>query len=266
MNNWAVFLVFVGGVIILLNMGDKNEPRQTHVSHYASTATHDKSRHATALCWDGTYSYSSNRRGTCSHHGGVKHWLNAPQSSPATTPTYVPPPPSHPTYATAKCWNDTNSYSHNPSHVCANQQGVKRELNGYQQSTQRHTNHTSSPTQSVQNPFDAPTNTTQNETAQHHQPVQQMTVDEVQKLYETEVANINQAWQALDPDVRNHLRPAQRVINKQRERERTAYGKTQSDVSQIQQAYRYLCEIPRLQERTKYLQEQANIPLIKLSG
>jgi len=31
---------------------------------------------ATALCRDGTYSFSKNRRGTCSHHGGVAKWLN----------------------------------------------------------------------------------------------------------------------------------------------------------------------------------------------
>jgi uncharacterized protein YgiM (DUF1202 family) len=30
---------------------------------------------ATAECRDGTYSFSRNRRGTCSHHGGVKRWL-----------------------------------------------------------------------------------------------------------------------------------------------------------------------------------------------
>lgn len=30
---------------------------------------------ATAICRDGTYSYSQSRRGTCSHHGGVKTWL-----------------------------------------------------------------------------------------------------------------------------------------------------------------------------------------------
>lgn len=30
---------------------------------------------ATAICRDGTYSYSQNRRGTCSHHGGVSVWL-----------------------------------------------------------------------------------------------------------------------------------------------------------------------------------------------
>lgn len=30
---------------------------------------------ATAECNDGTYSFSKSRRGTCSHHGGVKRWL-----------------------------------------------------------------------------------------------------------------------------------------------------------------------------------------------
>lgn len=30
---------------------------------------------ATAECNDGTYSFSQSRRGTCSHHGGVRRWL-----------------------------------------------------------------------------------------------------------------------------------------------------------------------------------------------
>ena len=30
---------------------------------------------ASARCRDGTYSFSQNRRGTCSHHGGVSTWL-----------------------------------------------------------------------------------------------------------------------------------------------------------------------------------------------
>ena len=30
---------------------------------------------ATALCRDGSYSFSRNRRGTCSYHGGVSRWL-----------------------------------------------------------------------------------------------------------------------------------------------------------------------------------------------
>ena len=30
---------------------------------------------ASAICYDGTYSFSRNRRGTCSGHGGVQSWL-----------------------------------------------------------------------------------------------------------------------------------------------------------------------------------------------
>ena len=30
---------------------------------------------ATAVCRDGTYSFSRSRRGTCSYHGGVEYWL-----------------------------------------------------------------------------------------------------------------------------------------------------------------------------------------------
>jgi hypothetical protein len=30
---------------------------------------------ASAECRDGSYSFSANRRGTCSHHRGVKRWL-----------------------------------------------------------------------------------------------------------------------------------------------------------------------------------------------
>jgi hypothetical protein len=30
---------------------------------------------ATAQCRDGTYSFSQHHSGTCSHHGGVDHWL-----------------------------------------------------------------------------------------------------------------------------------------------------------------------------------------------
>ena len=30
---------------------------------------------ATAICNDGTYSYSQHHSGTCSHHGGVREWL-----------------------------------------------------------------------------------------------------------------------------------------------------------------------------------------------
>ena len=33
---------------------------------------------ASALCNDGTYSYYDHQSGCCSHHGGVKRWINKP--------------------------------------------------------------------------------------------------------------------------------------------------------------------------------------------
>ena len=38
-------------------------------TYYCSVPTN-----ATAVCCDGTYSFSQSRRGTCSHHGGVAEW------------------------------------------------------------------------------------------------------------------------------------------------------------------------------------------------
>jgi hypothetical protein len=43
--------------------------RRTHVPDTSVPAG------ASALCADGTYSFSMNHRGTCSHHGGVTQWL-----------------------------------------------------------------------------------------------------------------------------------------------------------------------------------------------
>jgi len=46
-------------------------------SVHSSAYTEDNSvpAGATAQCRDGTYSFSQNRRGTCSHHGGMARWL-----------------------------------------------------------------------------------------------------------------------------------------------------------------------------------------------
>jgi hypothetical protein len=40
---------------------------------------------ATALCNDGTYSFSQTHSGTCSHHGGVAAWLSPSASATTTT-------------------------------------------------------------------------------------------------------------------------------------------------------------------------------------
>jgi len=51
-------------------------PRPT-LSYYQQLQLTPHPPNATALCWDGTYSYSAHRRGTCSWHGGVRYWLRS---------------------------------------------------------------------------------------------------------------------------------------------------------------------------------------------
>jgi hypothetical protein len=47
----------------------------------------------TALCNDGTYSFSEHRSGTCSHHGGVAQWLaGAPAPALSAPPAAAMPP------------------------------------------------------------------------------------------------------------------------------------------------------------------------------
>jgi uncharacterized protein DUF3761 len=62
------------------------EPAQTTPPHFytnkdgerVQSPTYSKTvpPGATAQCRDGTYSFSRNHRGTCSHHGGVAKWLD----------------------------------------------------------------------------------------------------------------------------------------------------------------------------------------------
>jgi hypothetical protein len=44
---------------------------------------------ATALCRDGTYSFSKHRSGTCSHHGGVARWLTGNKTAKVATGSTV---------------------------------------------------------------------------------------------------------------------------------------------------------------------------------
>jgi len=55
-------------------------PNGTYVNTYGNTVCSPYSSPsapagATALCVDGTYSFSQTHSGTCSHHGGVSTWL-----------------------------------------------------------------------------------------------------------------------------------------------------------------------------------------------
>jgi hypothetical protein len=53
--------LIIGSILI---SSAPNVEAKTKVSNYGPTA----------ICRDGTYSYSANHRGTCSHHKGVRTW------------------------------------------------------------------------------------------------------------------------------------------------------------------------------------------------
>jgi Protein of unknown function (DUF3761) len=60
-----------------------HEPTRTPLPGFTPVPllpTLDPLQGVTAICNDGTYSYSQHSRGTCSHHGGVKQWIHKPPS------------------------------------------------------------------------------------------------------------------------------------------------------------------------------------------
>lgn len=72
--------LFVLGVLGLVGLG----VYETFIDDSYSAPTQSETRHRTyvqqdepsAVCNDGSYSYSSNDQGTCSWHGGVDYWLD----------------------------------------------------------------------------------------------------------------------------------------------------------------------------------------------
>jgi hypothetical protein len=65
---------------------------------------------ATGVCNDGSYTRSATKRGACSHHGGVKQWLDKTASAPASTKTpSVAPSKDQPAASATKVWVNTPS-------------------------------------------------------------------------------------------------------------------------------------------------------------
>jgi hypothetical protein len=63
MKRGFVLLFLFGAIAFFSGCGDSGSGASANVDS------------PTALCVDGTYSYSQSRSGTCSGHGGVKTWL-----------------------------------------------------------------------------------------------------------------------------------------------------------------------------------------------
>lgn len=70
----------------------KAESPETKKNKADEKASSTPPKGATALCNDGTYSFSKTRSGTCSHHKGVKTWLQngSEDDAQAGTPVYDP--------------------------------------------------------------------------------------------------------------------------------------------------------------------------------
>jgi hypothetical protein len=57
-----------------------SQQKAAQKQHFAAVAPPSDSSSSTvsAICNDGTSSYSQHAQGTCSYHGGVDHWVNYP--------------------------------------------------------------------------------------------------------------------------------------------------------------------------------------------
>jgi hypothetical protein len=74
----------------------RSTPETTYSRQYETptitSSSSSESSIPTARCADGTLSYSTSRRGTCSWHGGVAEWLDSsPSTSTTTSPDYTAP-------------------------------------------------------------------------------------------------------------------------------------------------------------------------------
>lgn len=185
------------------NVDNTSDTTPSTTNHYP------KSPQPTAQCYDGTYSYSTGRQGTCSHHGGVKYWFTG-----STSPSIVLPTPT-----TAPILTTTQSPT------------VEQ-----------------TPVETIQAPT-APTETTADN---------RMDYAQAKAEFDTQIINLNQAWQQLQPSFRKSILPEQRAFNQQRESQCQQYSLTVSNDTIQQATIALLCQVEALKKRTQYLQSQVN--------
>lgn len=185
------------------NVDNTSDTTPSTTNHYP------KSPQPTAQCYDGTYSYSTGRQGTCSHHGGVKYWFTG-----STSPSIVLPTPT-----TAPILTTTQSPT------------VEQ-----------------TPVETIQAPT-APTETTADN---------RMDYAQAKAEFDTQIINLNQAWQKLQPDFRKSILTEQRAFNQQRETKCQEYSLTVTGDSIQQATVALLCQVEALKKRTQYLQSQVN--------
>lgn len=94
------YWLIIGAVIcfvIALFTGHQSD-NKNQIKAYANQTTSYRGVEPSAECYDGTLSYSLNNQGTCSHHGGVKYWLNSQsiESPTLANPVTMPMPIANP--------------------------------------------------------------------------------------------------------------------------------------------------------------------------
>ncbi len=85
---WVVAAVMLAGIIAQASATEPSKPTghpfyrsvDGEMVHQPTAEPNAAYGPVSAICGDGTTSYSHHVRGTCTHHGGVAEWKNRPAS------------------------------------------------------------------------------------------------------------------------------------------------------------------------------------------
>ncbi len=85
---WVLATVLLAGFVTGASASEPGKPKghpfyrssDGEMVHQPTTAPNAAYGPVSAVCRDGTTSYSHHIRGTCTHHGGVAEWKNRPAS------------------------------------------------------------------------------------------------------------------------------------------------------------------------------------------